>query len=182
MIIFYVSHMADIIAKHQKISEDLDKWIDIRNYLIDQFHKQKGTLTQTDKYKFSDPMVERHYIAYLFANKNIVGGLYDFSCIFKCYMEKVLYQEHPKPIPPHPTLTYVYYHDHHISSFNKAEWSIDNSKNMTTADIATLNKFRVGLLNFLDSCLTLIQESGLPKEQYTDCLECRHQLAKNMIV
>lgn len=146
-----------IVLKHLKISGKINTWIEIRRYLIKQIQDEKCKQT-LKRYKPLSILAEIYHKDYLMFNK------FDNLSIYKCYLENTMIKEMTTNRMNYINIYYANVekpNDFKYMEFNEEEWKLSKGQNMNDNDCQIMEKFKNGLLVFLNECVDLMKEKKI---------------------
>lgn len=173
------SKTKEIVLKHLKIAGSFDKWLDIRYFLMEQFHTKKAFFKRK-KYSIQDPLASIYYRKYVFMGKEYINSLTPFPCDFKTNMEEILASELDEV---GFDTTSVYYQNPlkpahlRFDEFEKGEWILSDGPKMSHKDKQTLENFKKGVLNLVEDCITMMKNH---EKEDNDCKKEYKRLLKKM--
>lgn len=151
-----------IIDDHLRLSGKINMLVNIRRYLIQQFHSKKMTVNpKSGKYKPNDNYVSRYYDKFLFLNKKQNTDFDIFPCQFRSCLENILIK---KLYNKDWNYIVIYYDKGSIeyteqkeiySAFDKNQWNIDDDPNITFNDQKVLFKYIEELVAFFDKTIEM---------------------------
>lgn len=176
-----------IIVKHLKLSGDVHKWYNIRDFLIEEMHKKKSTLKRM-KYHIVDSLAKQYYLNVLFSNRKGNSSWDGFPSAFKCDLEEVLFLELPTNACAElrkigVDLIDVYYgHEDKEKSikfdeFDQEEWKLQEGTTFQDNDIKVLRHFINEFLYHMDDWIKIIEES-IGKKKAAGCRKVYKKLEK----
>lgn len=174
------NHNKKIVLVHLKRAGKINMWTDIQQYLCRQIQNNKSKRLLT-RYKPYCQLVDHYYKNYLLINN---FDLFDF----KNHLENALCKE--MTTDKMNRLNIYFSHelkpdDLKFSDFDKNEWKLSISLDMTNNDIAIMEKFKNNLLLFLEECLQVMHKfnsdsSGICLRKI-NFMEKKNEYLKNLV-
>jgi len=139
---------------HVEKAKEIDKWWDIRQYLIEEIHRKKSVKKSNGLFK---PLGEtrEYYIKYLFFGQRYQTSFSFFPCNFKGMYDDILLTYTPNTHGLKDIASQVYYHKDfkYNDLFNTSEWKLSEGLDMTNEDRGVMEKFRKGFLSFIHNAV-----------------------------
>lgn len=177
----------DIVSTHLHLAGELNMWYNIREFLIDQFHLNKFIMKKT-KFYAQDPVAKQAY-SRLFLRRKTMSSFDPFPCTVQSLLENVMYTEifnsNSSSKPEDRALIGVYYSHRckpselKFDQFNPSEWTLNKTSTVTEDDRHVLQKFAVGILDFMDRAMGLVAVLG--KSAVADVAKEHKRMAKYLI-
>jgi hypothetical protein len=160
-------NLKPILDVHLRLAGGIEMWCNIRSFLIDQMHQKKSSLIRK-RYKITDPITNLYYSKYLFEGKRKISSLDIFPCSYKSVLEDVIAAQMPWEF----RVTSIYYNHMNkpdrfrYSDFDESEWSLSIGDTMSPNDIEVMQRYKTGLVQFLDLCLNVVLQSPRSKSDH----------------
>lgn len=176
-----------IVDRHLKLAGELNMWMEINSWLIDQIHDKKSKMGKGG-YVPPNALTRKYYAKYLYRGQNGISSLDTFPSLYKSALEDIMYRELGKPTFDG---TVIYYgHDNKpddlkFDHFDKNEWSLSEGFEMNEADMAVMEKYKREFLEFLDKCVGILLPFAMEKRnkyKYTEAKKEYMRLVKVMVV
>lgn len=167
-----------VVFKHLRHSGDIRRILDIRDYLIEQFHEtkciKKCRKDVCARYYPRSDIDERYQTKFLYDKDRSNSSLNDFPCQFSSELENCFFAEIPAAHDmPFWDATQIYYNwrsglfshrKREYAYFDPALWQLSAHPTLNAADIAMLEKFQDELLGLCESIVELTRSRLLLKE------------------
>ncbi len=159
------------VSKHLKLSDAIDEVLIIRTHLINEFLTKKATpiikLVYINKFaqkevpdvKITDEHTEQYYLNYLLTGKKRNSDRDTFPSHFRTSLKDLFISQLTNKKFSHITIyeemPYLITSKKYLK-FDKSEWLLDESINMTDNDKQILDKYKVRLVALFENVLQLI--------------------------